>query len=292
MSELHSERLVTTHTQDGYILEGAQFTPSEARPGGSVVVWMHGFTGRFYEKHQVAIGRRLADAGHTFITGNNRGHDLGAMIHSAGDGESLHAGAWWEDVAACRFDFSAWIGFAAELGTGPIVLAGHSLGAYKAVSYMATSQDARVSALISASGPFRLFQRQLDDPRRLEDAERMVAQGRGGVLLPPDPNGRVTSAQTLAWRAQFGLDPYGLQPGASDPPVGRIRCPILFVLGSEEPEIGRFEDLATVKHNARQAASADSVYIEGADHVYRGRETTVADGILEWLSRVPVAAGA
>ena len=30
---------------------------------------MHGFTGRFYEQHQVAIGRRLADTGHTFITG-------------------------------------------------------------------------------------------------------------------------------------------------------------------------------------------------------------------------------
>src|SRR4051794_2547327 len=129
MSELHTERLVTTRTEDGYILEGAQFTPTEppsANPRSSVVVWMHGFTGRFYEQHQVSIGRRVADAGHTFITGNNRGHDLGAMIHSANNGESLRAGAWWEDVAACRFDFSAWIGFAEALGPAPIVLAGHS----------------------------------------------------------------------------------------------------------------------------------------------------------------------
>jgi hypothetical protein len=149
-----------------------------------------------------------------------------------------------------------------------------------------------VSALISASGPFRLFQRHLDDPHRLAEAERMVANGRGGDLLPRDPTGRMTSAQTLVWRAQFGLDPYGLQPGMADPPVGQIRCPILFVLGSEEPEIGRQEDLATVKRNARQSASADSVYIEGADHVYRNREPAVADGILEWLNRVPAAARA
>ena len=64
------------------------------------------------------------------------------------------------------------------------------------------------------------------------------------------------------------------------------------MLGSDEPEIGRFEDLAMVKRNARQAASADSVYIEGADHVYRGREIAVADGILEWLNGVPAAARA
>ena len=32
MSELHTERLVTTQTEDGYILEGAQFTPTRAQP--------------------------------------------------------------------------------------------------------------------------------------------------------------------------------------------------------------------------------------------------------------------
>ena len=292
MSEAHTERLVTTHTEDGYLLEGAQFTPVEPNARGSVVVWMHGFTGRFYEQHTVAIGRRLAARGHTFITGNNRGHDLGAAIHSVGGGESMHAGAWWEDVRACRLDFSAWIGFGCELGVSSVVLAGHSLGAYKAVSYMGTTEDARVSSLISASGPVRMWQRLVDDPERLALATRMVADGRGGDLLPPDAGGRVTSAQTLVWRAEFGLDPYGVQPGAATPPIGRIRCPILFVLGSEEPEIGTQEDLPTLQRNARIAASTDTVYVEGADHVYRGRETAVADGIAEWLQRVPAAAPA
>src|SRR5204862_4333194 len=136
MADTHTERLVTTQTDDGYLLEGAQFTPVEPDPRGSVVVWMHGFTGRFYEHHTVAIGRRLADRGHTFITGNNRGHDLGAVIQATNGGPGLRAGAWWEDVGDCRFDFAAWIGFGARLGTPRVVLAGHSLGAYKAVTYM------------------------------------------------------------------------------------------------------------------------------------------------------------
>jgi hypothetical protein len=272
------------------LLEGAQFTPVEPHPGGSIVVWMHGFTGRFYEQHTVAIGRRLAERGHIFITGNNRGHDLGAFIHKADGAESLLAGAWWEDVAACRFDFSAWIGFGCQTSASTVVLAGHSLGAYKAVTYMGTSGDKRVAGLISASGPLRLWQRLEQDPRRLEQAKELVANGRGGELLAPDGGGRITSAQTLLSRARFGLDPYGLRNEVTAAPVGHIRCPILFVLGSDEPEIGSQADLPALKRNARSAPSADSVYVSGADHLYHGREMVVADGIADWLERVPAAA--
>src|SRR5918912_346151 len=73
-----TEKLVSTETEDGYVLEGAQFTPADGGRARLPIVWMHGFTGRFYEQHTVAIGRRLAARGHVFITGNNRGHDLGA----------------------------------------------------------------------------------------------------------------------------------------------------------------------------------------------------------------------
>src|SRR5207237_6898998 len=99
------------------------------------------------------------------------------------------------------------------------------------------------------------------------------------------------SAGTLVQRAKFGLDPYGIRD-ATHAPVSQIHCPILFVLGSEELEIGRQEDLPTLQRNARSASSAETAYIEGADHVYRGREPVVADAIAERLgnlSRPPLA---
>src|SRR5438105_1275745 len=151
MSDLHTERLVSTLTEDGYTLEGAQFTPLDGASRNTVLVWMHGFTGRFYEPHTLAIGRRLADRGYTFVTGNNRGHDLGAIIQRGDGGEGLLAGAWWEDIRACRFDLSAWIDFGCQLGASRLVLAGHSLGAMKVVWYMGTCKDERVGGLISAS---------------------------------------------------------------------------------------------------------------------------------------------
>jgi pimeloyl-ACP methyl ester carboxylesterase len=283
MSDAHTERLVSTVTDDGYVLEGAQFTPAENASDGTVVVWMHGFTGRFYEQHTVAIGRRLADRGYTFVTGNNRGHDNGAFIHREDRGQSLVAGAWWEDMRDCRFDLAAWIGFGSQLGASRVVLAGHSLGAMKAVWYMGTCQDERVSGLISASGPLRIWQRMAQDPSRLATAQQLVSEGRGGELLPGDAGGRVTSAATLAQRAEFGTDVYGFEHPNADAPLSRVRCPVLFVLGSEEPEIGRAEDLPSLKRNARSAPTSETVYVEGADHVYHDREYVVADAIAEWL---------
>ncbi|MBV8713649.1 MAG: alpha/beta hydrolase [Chloroflexi bacterium] len=265
------------------MLEGAQFTPTQDPPGGTVVVWMHGFTGRFYEAHTVAIGRGLADRGYTFITGNNRGHDLGAFIQRQDRSPGLMAGAWWEDIGECKFDLAAWIGFGCQAGASRVVLAGHSLGAMKAVWYMGTCQDDRVSGLISASGPLRIWQRMGAAPERLATARALVAEGRGGELLPPDAGGRITSAATLVYRADLDTDVYGFQQPGAEAPLCNIRCPILFVLGSEEPEIGRKEDLPTLKSNARAAASTETVYVDGADHVYHDREHVVVDAIANWL---------
>ena len=115
MVQTHTEQLVSTESEDGYLLEGALFTPSQGEGGKLPVVWMHGFTGRFYEQHTVAIGRRLAARGHAFVTGNNRGHHLGATIVNLRGGEGLRGGGWWELFDACLFDYSAWIGFAVSL---------------------------------------------------------------------------------------------------------------------------------------------------------------------------------
>jgi pimeloyl-ACP methyl ester carboxylesterase len=244
---------------------------------------MHGFTGRFYEHHAVTIGRRLAERGHVFVTANNRGHDFGAAIHSARGGESLRAGAWWETFSECRFDFAAWIGYVAALGFERTVLVGHSLGAIKGVYYLATCGDERVSAFVSASGPVYIGRRVRDAPDRLELAKRLVAEGRARDLLPEDPSGRLTSAQAYLARAEVSMDVYGID--ADDAPVGHLSMPILFVLGSNEPEIGTHADLPLLQRNARSAASTDTLYVDGADHVYTGRELAVADGLADWLAR-------
>ncbi len=166
------------------------------------------------------------------------------------------------------------------LGFPRVVLAGHSLGAVKAVYYQGTHQDERVAALISASGPVQFGQWISEATERVRLAERMVAEGRGDELLPPDAGRRITSAQTFLSGARTNLDVYGLE--RADTPLAHIRCPVLFVLGSEEPHIGTPADFPLLRSNARAASAVETLYVKGADHQYRGRELAVGD----WFERL------
>ena len=54
-----------------------------------------------------------------------------------------------------------------------------------------------------------------------------------------------------------------------------MRCPILAILGSEEPPLGPSTDLEMIKRNARASPRVETALITGADHVY----TTTADDV-------------
>lgn len=51
-----TEEIVWVETEDGIRHDGVVVRPTGA-PTGTVVVWMHGFTGHFSEPHQIQIGR-------------------------------------------------------------------------------------------------------------------------------------------------------------------------------------------------------------------------------------------
>src|SRR4051812_41123315 len=233
---------------------------------------MHGFTGHFSEPHQIRIGRYLAERGYVFVSGDNRGKHFGANL-GEWEGPFRIGGAYWELVSESWIDIKSWLDFASNtLAPQRLVLAGHSYGAMKVTWYQGERQDPRLAGLISASGPVRPPSQRPELGEALALAERMVAEGRGLELLPFGSLGRPgsLSAQTVADRGASLVDVYGLDGG--DSPLGKVRCPFLAILGSEEPQIGAPADLATLQRNARSSARAETALIEGANHLYQGRE--------------------
>jgi pimeloyl-ACP methyl ester carboxylesterase len=149
-----SEEIVWIKTDDGINHDGVVIRPTGS-PTGTAVVWMHGYTGNFSEPHQIRIGRYLAERGHLFVSGDNRGHHLGAGLGER-DGQLRIGGGWWELVSEAWLDIKAWLDFAATtLAPRRLVLAGHSYGAVKVTWYQGERQDPRLAGLISASGPVR-----------------------------------------------------------------------------------------------------------------------------------------
>jgi pimeloyl-ACP methyl ester carboxylesterase len=282
-----TEEIVWIKTDDGIEHDGVVMRPT-GQPTGTVVVWMHGFTGHFSEPHQIRIGRYLAERGHAFVSGDNRGKHFGVSLGEY-EGPFRIGGAWWELASESWIDIKAWLDYAAAtLAPQKLVLAGHSYGAVKVTWYQGERQDPRLAGLISASGPVRPpSQRPELGGEALALAKRMVAEGRGLDLLPFGSTGRPgsLSAQTVVDRAQSLVDTYGMDGGES--PLGKIRCPVLAILGTKEPAIGAPEDLETLKGNARSSARANTALIEGANHLYQDREEVVAKAIYEWLGTLP-----
>ncbi|HEV8637334.1 MAG TPA: alpha/beta fold hydrolase [Chloroflexota bacterium] len=282
------EQIVHTWSEDGYLMAGAVFRPDgPARDTG--VVFVHGLTGTFYGLTPVRLGRRLAEDGFVVVSGNNRGHDFGAVIRTR-DLQTRLAGGGWELFDESPLDVSAWVSFASELGAKNVVLVGHSLGALKVCYYQATRQDPRVVGLVAASPPLRAGSTRPGGATKgeiLALAERMVAEGRGRDLLPWDtfPAGAGThSAQTYANRARTNLDVYGHE--TTDPAVARVYCPILAFYGTNEESVGSATDLGTIKRHARSSQRVDTRMFEGADHSYSDHEDEVADAIGAWIKEL------
>lgn len=280
MSNEYREEIVYTESEDGLLLEGAVISPAAASAKTLAVVWVHGLTGKFYSQPVVQIGRNLASRGYTFVTGNNRGHDFGALYRTR-TGERLLVGGGWERFDEAPRDIASWIGFAVGLGFRGVALLGHSLGGLKVAYYQAQRDDSRVAGLIAASPPLRAGR---IEPERLALAERLAAEGRGTDLLPwgaSRAGAGTTSAQAYLNRRDVNIDVYGSQ--TADPVVAKIRCPILAFYGTNEAWVGGDADLEIIRRSARSAARVDTRLFEGADHNYGGHEVEIAATLAEWV---------
>ena len=280
MSKAYTEELVYIQSEDGFLLEGAVVRPSATPAQPIAVIWTHGLTGRFCTPPVVTIGRELASRGYAFVTGNNRGHDFGAVLRRGM--EVTIGGGGWELFEESPRDVAAWVGFAAGLGFRGVALLGHSLGGLKVAYYQAERQDPRVLGLVAASPPLRAGRSR---PELVKLAEQMLAQGKGQDLLPwgISPAGAGTvSAQTLLSRLRTNIDVYGFE--TPNPAVARVTCPIFAFYGTNEEWVGGASDLEVIKRSAVAAPRVDTRMFEGADHSYFGYEPEVAAALAEWVS--------
>ncbi len=278
MSDAYQERLVCTDTEDGIRLDGALISPLVPTARPIAVVWVHGGGSNFYQPMYVRVGRALAARRLAFITGNTRGHDYGSWCERA-DGTSFLGGVAWERLEDARRDVAAWVRFAAEQGGQGVALAGHSLGAVKAIAYQAEHADPRVLGLALISPPLRPEWDTGRYPDLLAHAEQLVADGQAEELLT-GPWIRL-SARTLLSTHRFDLDQFGR--ARPDAPIGRVRCPVLAIIGTNEPSIGLPDDLEALRRNAQAAPRVELCVLEGADHSYAGKEDELAEVLADWV---------
>ena len=285
------EELVYVRSSDDIVNGGVMFRAAKNAAKPIAIVWMHGWGVNFYSPTYVNIGRRLAERGFTTISINTRMHDIGT-IETYRLGKRIRGGGYWGVPSDEVKDIAAWIDFAEAQGFARVVLVGHSAGWATVRGYQAGEQDPRVAGLVLASGQARRGSSDAD-PTLVAQATKLVGDGQADDLLrlPNRSFPSYVSAATFLDTARTPadmLDFFGEH--VPNPGVTRIRCPILAFFGTRESDVGTAADLDVLKTSiARQRggpAKVMTAMISGADHMYTGEETQVAQTIAAWVAQV------
>lgn len=257
----------------------------------------HGTSGDFYT-HKF-IGKeieKLSSRGISFLTANNRGHDVYADIrkHKGRDVEWAQIGGAFEKFEECLLDISAWLDFLANQGVEQIILQAHSL-TQKILYYQSHKKDKRVIGQIHLSPCndagymyYLLGEKKYEEINK--KVEKMVKEGNVKELLPKElsvvcPMGALAYSGYLTEDGIGNLFPYHNPKSPKWKILNETKDPILAVFGGADgfikPSIKEAVDL--FKKNAKSAESVTVKIIDGAPHSYIGYEGKLVEELSRWI---------
>jgi len=287
--------LVKTVTKDGLELQGFW----SDQKSDIAVFHTHGTAGDFYTHQFIETeGERLSSAGISFLTANNRGHDVYADIRKHVDSkvEWASVGGGFEKFEDCVLDIDSWVEFLLKNGIKKIILQGHSL-CQKAMYYQHIKHHPNVigQILISPQNDAGYMYYKLGEKKYKEinrKIKHMVKSGKGSEKLPPELCliSAVTSAQMyfgyLTEEGTGNLTPYHNPESPNWHVLEKTKSPLLVVFGGSDvymkPSVKTAAKL--MKEKAKSAKSISVKIIPGAPHSYIGFEAKLAKIITDWIN--------
>ncbi|MBS7625758.1 DUF1749 domain-containing protein [Candidatus Bathyarchaeota archaeon] len=287
-------RLVKTVTSDGFELQGFWIDMG----GDTAVFHSHGTAGDFYtHKFIDVIGGRVSGMGVSFLTANNRGHDVYAYLRRYIDGRVrwVQVGGAFERFEDCIFDIEGWLDFLEGEGVRRVVLEGHSL-CQKLLYYQSLRSDRRVAGQIYLSpgsdASYMYYSLGVERFREVNSmVRRMVEEGRGEELLPRElaivcPMGALAYYGYMSEEGAGNLYPYHDPESPRWEALSKLKEPMLIVFGGADKLIKPSVDVAARMFRERGGGSRVEVrVVEGANHSFIGFEDELSEIIVEWLGR-------
>lgn len=279
--------LVRIRTRDGFLLDGIVAEPKRGRR--TALIWIPGL-GSVFSSGQALIGELTAAAnrrGIGYFKFNTRGHDYVAR----GNGRR-YGGAAFERFRDCARDIRAMITFARKRGYRNIILAGHSTGANKVLSYAAKTRDRRVAgiALIGPISDIAAMAKQIgwrELRRRVRIAERIAKRDPDAFV--PRPWGIWTASRYISlYRSGEAEDvfPY-YRARARWRALRSARIPLAVIIGGRDEHLDRpaRELVDAFRKNATAAPSFAGIIIPRAKHGFQRHERKLARAIVRWIQK-------
>ncbi len=289
--------LVKTITSDGLELAGFW---NDAK-SDVAVFHSHGTAGDFYTHKFIEIeAEKLAKEKISFLTANNRGHDVFADIRKHVDGkvEWTQIGGAYEIFEESLLDIGAWVEFLSDRGVKKIILQGHSLGPNKNIYYQYKKQDSRILGFIhlSPQNDAGLMYHKFGQ-KKYEEVNRMIHEklmlGKGREMLP-DEFVEVCPISVQGYSGYFiedgvgNLFPYHNPQNPNWKIVQSMKEPQLLIFGQKDPYITpSVTDAVTIfRSKTKNPSLFTSTIIDEASHSFLGYEVKLVDEIISWIKKI------
>lgn len=284
--------LVKAITTDGLELKGF-FSDQKSE---ITVFHSHGTAGDFYTHEFIEVeGNELAKEKISFLTANNRGHDVYADIrhHKKGKVEWTQIGGGQERFEDCLLDIDAWINFLVTRGVKKIILQSHSL-TQKILYYQSTKANKKVIGQIHISpcNDAGLMKSILGDKKYLKTNKmisEMVKLGKGnnklsGQLSAVCPMNAVAYSGYLIEEGVGNLFPYHNSLSKKWTVLEKTIEPLLAIFGGDDTYIKPSNKIASDLFKQKNK-NAETKIIKGADHSYIGYEKELVKVIFDWIKK-------
>lgn len=288
--------LVKTITSDGLELAGFW-----ADCKSDIAVFhSHGTAGDFYTHKFIEVeGQKLSKNKISFLTANNRGHDVYADIrkHKKGKVGWTQIGGGFEKFEDCLLDIDAWVKFLIKQGVKKIILQGHSLS-QKILYYQYIKKNPKIIGQIhlSPQNDDGLMYYALGEKKYKEinkKIKNMVKSKKGNEILPKElsPVSYITSAQMYSgYLTDYGhgtLTPYHNPKSKNWQVLEKNKNPLLVIFGSRDVYMKPSSEIASklIKEKAKSAESLKVEIIKGASHSYIGYEKELVKTIFDWVKK-------
>jgi|SRR3989339_1377160 len=286
--------LVKVITSDGLELKGFFSDQKSA----IAILHFHGTSGDFYTHEFVEIeGEKLAKEKISFLTANNRGHDVYADIrkHKNGKVEWTQIGGGFEKFEDCLMDIDVWVNFLTKRGVKKIILQGHSLGPNKNIYYQSIKNNKYVTGFIhmSPQNDAGLMKSKLGDEKYIKVnsiIQQMINNDRGNEVLEKELQ-ELCPISALSYSGYFiengagNLFPYHNPDNKNWEILYKIEESQLLIFGSEDPYIkpSVIKAIDVFESKINKLSQLKSNIINGASHSYLGYEKELVKVIFSWI---------
>ena len=279
------QEFVLLNTTDGVVLPASLYSPEKV--SDSVVIFIHGSGANFYKTaYYDPIINELNKHNIAFFAANNRGSEQFTRFYKVSNQVSTayKGGAIYENFDESLFDVSAAVDFVKDRGYKNITLVGQSLGTAKVLNFVEKIGGINNIILVSAVDMVARLRARVKENYDvvIEQSRQAVNSGDQYRLITPE----FSAIRILSTMAQGSSgDILQFEESRAFKKKLGYKGKVVVVAGIEDHVYKDF-DFAHIKrcfdYQFSNAKQFDFVLADGADHMFRGKETELAKLIAKY----------